>query len=60
MLGLIGESPGMSEAELTTLAARFFGWNRRGSDIVRAFAEGLLKLQERGLIDGLPERVVLK
>ncbi|TDC19630.1 DUF3320 domain-containing protein [Actinomadura bangladeshensis] len=59
LLGLIGESPGMDETELTTLAARFFGWNRRGPDIARAFAEDLLRLQEEGRIDGLPDRIVL-
>ncbi|CNE70634.1 putative DNA helicase [Mycobacterium tuberculosis] len=60
LLGLIRESPGTSGTELTTLAARFFGWNRRGSDITRAFTEDLGKLQEDGRIDGYPDRIVPK
>ncbi|WP_181663259.1 DUF3320 domain-containing protein [Actinomadura madurae] len=60
LLGLVGESPGMDEPELTTHASRFFGWNRRGSDIARAFAQDLLVLQEEGRIEGLPDRIVLK
>jgi hypothetical protein len=59
LLGLIGDSPGMDETELATLAARFFGWNRRGPDIARAFAEDLVKLKEEGRIDGLPDRIAL-
>ncbi|GAA1797568.1 hypothetical protein [Actinomadura chokoriensis] len=50
----------MDETEPTILAARFFGWNRRGPDIGRAFAEDLLKLREEGRIDGLPNRIVLR
>jgi very-short-patch-repair endonuclease len=60
LLGVIGESPGMTETELTTHTARFFGWNRRGPDIARAFSEDLVKLQTEGLIDGLPDRIVLR
>ncbi|TDE33666.1 DUF3320 domain-containing protein [Actinomadura sp. 6K520] len=60
LLEIIAESPGMTETELTTHTARFFGWNRRGSDIARAFAQDLLELREEGRIDGLPDRVVLR
>ncbi|MFE9101978.1 DUF3320 domain-containing protein [Actinomadura geliboluensis] len=58
LLGVIGESPGMTETELITHTARFFGWNRRGTDITRAFTQDLKHLQEEGLIGGLPGRVV--
>ncbi|HEU5026812.1 MAG TPA: DUF3320 domain-containing protein [Spirillospora sp.] len=60
LLSVIRESPGMTETELTVHTARFFGWNRRGSDIARAFNQELLKLQEKGLISGLPDRIVLR
>lgn len=60
LLETIAESPGMSETELTTHTARFFGCNRRGSDITRAFGQDLLILQQEGRIDGLPDRVVLR
>ncbi|WP_165978320.1 DUF3320 domain-containing protein [Actinomadura darangshiensis] len=60
LLEIIAESPGISEVDLTTHAARFFGWNRRGSDIARAFAEDLSKLDEEGRISGVPNRIVLR
>ncbi|MWA01916.1 DUF3320 domain-containing protein [Actinomadura sp. LD22] len=60
LLSVIRESPGMSETELTVHTARFFGWNRRGSDIARAFHQDLLTLQGEGLIGGLPDRIVLR
>ncbi|MEU8797757.1 DUF3320 domain-containing protein [Spirillospora sp. NPDC048819] len=60
LLEIIAESPGMNGTELTTHTARFFGWNRRGSDIARAFAQDLQKLHEEGRIDGLPDRIVLR
>ncbi|MBW8486195.1 DUF3320 domain-containing protein [Actinomadura parmotrematis] len=58
LLGLIRESPGISESDLTFLAARFFGWNRRGSEIAHAFNQDLVDLQKEGLIGGLPDRIV--
>ncbi|MFI0348933.1 DUF3320 domain-containing protein [Actinomadura sp. 9N407] len=59
MLGVIGESPGISEDELTTLVARFFGWGRRGQDITRALAEDMRALVIDGRIEGLPDRITL-
>ncbi|MFI0444579.1 DUF3320 domain-containing protein [Actinomadura sp. 6N118] len=60
LLGIIGESPGISQDELTTHAARFFGWLRRGADINRAFAQDLSELQKGGHVEGLPDRVTLR
>ncbi|WP_173390675.1 DUF3320 domain-containing protein [Actinomadura litoris] len=60
LIGIIGESPGITEPELTVVATRFFGWNRRGSDIVRTFAHDLTELQEEGHIDGRPDRILLR
>src|SRR5690606_41280283 len=47
LLGIIGEAPGMTETELTTHTARFFGWRRLSPNIKNAFAQDLLKLQDR-------------
>ncbi|GAA4241807.1 hypothetical protein GCM10022254_72160 [Actinomadura meridiana] len=60
LLEIIAESPGITEAELTANAARFFGWTRRGSDIARAFGDDLRRLQEEARIDGFPDRIVLR
>lgn len=60
LLAVIGEGPGMTETELTTHTARFFGWRRLSPNIKSAFAQDLLKLQEEGRIDGLPDRIVLR
>ncbi|MFC4051729.1 hypothetical protein ACFOY4_18740 [Actinomadura syzygii] len=50
----------MAEAELATHTARFLGWNRRGSDISLAFVDDLLRLQDEGLIEGVPDRILLR
>jgi very-short-patch-repair endonuclease len=57
ILKTIEESPGISETELKRAVARVFGWRRMGADINAALRDDLTALYERGLIEGLPNRV---
>ncbi|WP_149263576.1 DUF3320 domain-containing protein [Actinomadura sp. K4S16] len=59
LLGVIGESPGIDEDDLTIHTARFFGWSRRGPDIARALSDDLRRLQKEHRIQGFPNRITL-
>jgi hypothetical protein len=58
LLSIIGESPGIEEAELITVVSRFFGWLRRGSDITRELARDISELAKADLIEGRPHRII--
>lgn len=58
LLGVLGESPGIAEAELLKEVASFFGWQRRGPDITRLLTEDLRELVAQHLIEGRPHRIV--
>ncbi|MEV4391208.1 DUF3320 domain-containing protein [Nonomuraea sp. NPDC049607] len=59
IFGIIGDAPGISQADLITEVTRFFGWRRTGAEITATLNADLSRLAAAGRISGLPERIGL-